>query len=366
MKASEFTNEIISELKGKKVVLFLSSSSITRFSLEDWYNCLKNSTNLTHFNNIPSNPTYEDIYSILWQYGKGNPDVVLAIGGGSAIDVAKAFTGLMYLKTKADFNKEDVLNSLLKKDYLEHEVDIPIYAVPTTAGTGSEVTSWATIWDMESKAKYSIEASWLLPERAYMVPEFTRTMSVRLTLSTGLDALCQAVEAYWAKATNPMVRVLSKAAIELIIEYLPKILKDLDNLYYRKKMSLGSLFSGLAFSNTRTTACHSISYPLTMKYGIEHGLACALTLCEVLEINLSSIDEADELLLALNVESPKELQDWIDNLTENIVRMRLSEFGIQQNHIDELVELSFTQGRMDNNPVEITPNCVRKILERIL
>jgi alcohol dehydrogenase class IV len=364
----EFTSEMIDELKGKKVVLFMSSSSIKRLSLERWYKNLKNVTNLTHFSIIPSNPTYEDIYNILLQYDKEEPepDVVVAIGGGSTIDIAKTFTGLLYLNAKTDLKKEDVLKSLIQKEYLEHKGSISIYAIPTTSGTGSEVTSWATVWDMESKAKYSIEALWLLPKRAYIIPEFTATMSDRLTLSTGLDALCQAIEAYWAKATNPMVKVLSKAAIEIIVEHLPKVLKDLDNLYYRKKMSLGSLFSGLAFSNTRTTACHSISYPLTMKFGIEHGIACALTLSKVMEINLPKIDEANELLLSLKVENPKELQDWIDNLASNIVRMRLSEFGIEPDDIDELVKLSFTQGRMDNNPVEITHDCVKKILESIL
>jgi alcohol dehydrogenase class IV len=364
--STKFCEGMLGELEGKKIILFMNDSSLKRLELEKWYEELRKISCMKHFNKIPSNPTYGDIYDALIKCRKETPEVVIAVGGGSAIDMAKACTGLMYLNNKDNISQEDVLHSLKHKEYLKHKVSVPIYAVPTTAGTGSEVTSWATVWDMESKAKYSVDAPWLLPKRAYMVAEFTRTMPMRLTLSTGLDALCQAAESYWAKASNPMVKVLSKSAIEIIIEYLPKVLGDLDNLYYREKMCLGSLFSGLAFTNTRTTACHSISYPLTIKFGIEHGLACALTLSKVMEINLPRIDESDGLLEALKVNNPEELQDWIDNIAREIINMRLSEFGIKANDIDELVELSFTQGRMDNNPVDLTPGDVRAILEQIL
>lgn len=361
-----FCNNIIHELKDKRLLLFMNDSSIKRLLLENWYKQLKENSKIIHFNKIPSNPTYIDIYHAIRSCGNELPENIIAIGGGSVIDMAKACSGLMYLKDEEYFNEKQILDSLKEKEYLKHSTAIPIYAVPTTAGTGSEVTSWATVWDMESKIKYSIDAPWLLPKRAYMVAEFTKTMPSRLTLSTGLDALCQAIEAYWAKASNPMVKVLSKSAIEIIVEYLPKTLQDLDNLYFREKMCLGSLFSGLAFSNTRTTACHSISYPLTMKFGIEHGIACALTLSKVMTINLPSIDEADELLSALNAKTPEQLQGWIDDLSNEIVKMRLSEFGISETDIDELVNLSFTQGRMDNNPVNIAPEDVRIILKEIL
>ncbi len=364
--SKDFCFEIIKELKGKKVLLFLNDSTRTRLFLDQWYVDLSKTVSLRCFNTIPSNPTCFDLFSALIKCGKDTPEVVVAIGGGSVIDMAKACVGLMYLKNLDHFDQDDVLDSIKSKAYLEHNASIPIYAVPTTAGTGSEVTRWATVWNKEGKAKYSVEASWLFPERAYIIAEYTKTMSNRLTLSTGLDALCQATEAYWAKSSNPMVKILSKSAIEIIIKYLPKVLGDLDNLYYREKMCLGSLFSGLAFTNTRTTACHSISYPLTMNFGIEHGIACALTLSEVMKINLPAIEEAGELMSAFGVNSPEELQDWIDRLAHEVIKMRLSAFGIQEKDIDELVKLSFTQGRMDNNPVNITPDDVRKILVEIL
>ena len=200
------------------------------------------------------------------------PDVVFAIGGGSTIDLAKCCVGLNYLCAMERFSAEDVRQAIRTKVYLKHPVSIPIYALPTTAGTGSEMTQWATVWDGEGTAKYSIDAPYLCPKRAYIVPEYTISMPRRLTLSTGLDAFCQAIEAYWAKASNPMVKEISKAALRLLVQYLPLALSEPSKLLFSRKSLLRLLFSGLAFSNTRTTACHSISYPLTMLFWIEHGL----------------------------------------------------------------------------------------------
>lgn len=364
--STEFYKEILDELKGKNVLLFLSTLNAQILSLEKWIALLKEKCSLTWIENISPNPTYEEVYKSISIIRGKLPEVVLALGGGSTIDMAKSCVAMSYLSEIACLSKKDVLNSIIKKDYLNHSIGIPIYSVPTTAGTGSEVTRWATVWDMDEKAKYSIEAPNLYPKRAYIVPEFTLTMPKRLTLSTGLDALCQAVEAYWAKSTNSMVKELSKASIRLIIEFLPKVLAQGDNLYYREKMCLGSLYSGMAFSNTRTTACHSISYPLTMQFGVEHGLACALTLAEVMKINFPVVEESEELLEALNATNTEDLQVWLDDVSKDIVRLRLSSFGIESKHIPDLVKLSFTQGRMDNNPIALGQDEVKEMLMTLI
>lgn len=364
--SEEFCESMLEELKGKSILLFMTHSSAKRLSLEAWISDLAADSSLIWINKIPSNPTYIDVYGALSTIKGKKPGVVIAIGGGSTIDMAKVCVGLSHLSEKKELQKSDVLECIKTKEYLDNPVNIPIFAVPTTAGTGSEVTRWATVWDLEGGAKYSVDAPYLYPERAYIIPEYTVFMPERLTLSTGLDALCQAVEAYWAKASNPMVKELSKAAIKLIVEYLPKVVGDTTNLYYRQKVFLGSLFSGLAFSNTRTTACHSISYPLTMKFGVEHGLACIISLPKVMEINFPAIDEVEELFKALGVKNTVELQKWLDEVTGDIVNLRLSSFGIEEKDIDELVSMSFTLGRMDNNPVAIGPEDVKQILKAIL
>lgn len=362
----EFRATILEELREKRVLLIMNRSNVKRLALREWICLLNQSSSVTWLDQVPSNPTYLDVFHSLSALKGKTPDLVVAIGGGSTIDLAKSCVGFSYLINGRRLAAEAVLDSLRTKEYRNHPTGIPIIAIPTTAGTGSEVTQWATVWDKEAEVKYSIDAAHLRPKRAYIVPEYTLSMPKRLTLSTGLDALCQAVEAYWAKASSPMVKELAKTALRLIVDHLPKVLSDPGNLYLREKVCLGSVFSGLAFSNTRTTACHSISYPLTMRYGVEHGLACALSLSKVMEVNLPAIQEAKELLAALGVRNAGEVQEWLDKITDGIVRLRLSSFGVQEKDIPKLVGMCFTLGRMDNNPVALTPGEVEQILRAIL
>jgi len=367
LTAEEFCADSLAWLKGKRVLLIMNSSQEERLGLKGWVEALERAAaSYSRLDGIASNPTVDDLLRNLHRIPQEAPGVIVAVGGGSSIDMAKALAALWYMKSQ-ELSRSQVLSCIASKQYLAGETRIPICAVPTTAGTGSEVTKWATIWDTQGRAKLSVETPWLTPVRAYIVPEFTATMPPRLILATGLDALCHAVEAYWAKASSPMVRELSKAAIRLIVEYLPGVLAgDSRGYANREKMCLGSLFSGLAFSHTRTTACHSISYPLTMMYGIEHGLACALTLAGVLEINAPAIEDPDGLYGALGVRNPGELQAWLDSVCDGIVKLRLRWFGVEERDIPALTEGSFTLGRMDNNPVALGRNEVSAILRRIL
>jgi alcohol dehydrogenase class IV len=367
LTAEEFCADSLAWLKGKRVLLIMNSSQEERLGLKGWVEALERAAaSYSRLDGISSNPTVDDLLRSLYSVPSETPDVIVAVGGGSSIDMAKALSALWYLKS-GEVARSDVLSCIVNKQYLTAKTRMPVCGIPTTAGTGSEVTKWATIWDPQGRAKLSVEAPWLTPERAYVVPEFTVSMPPRLTLATGLDALCHAVEAYWAKASNPMARELSKASIRLIVEHLPKILAgDGRDLALRQKMCLGSLFSGLAFSQTRTTACHSISYPLTMMYGIEHGLACAITLAGVLETNAPEVEEIDGLYGALGVRSPGELQAWLDSVCDGIVKLRLRSFGVEERNIPAITEGSFTLGRMDNNPVALGRNEVSAILRRIL
>jgi alcohol dehydrogenase class IV len=367
LTAEEFHDDSLAYLKGKRVLLVMNSSQEERLGLKGWVDALRKAAlTYSRLEGIASNPTVDDLLRNLHRVPQEAPDVIVAVGGGSSIDMAKALAALWHMKSQ-ELSRSQVLSCIASKQYLAGETRIPICAVPTTAGTGSEVTKWATIWDTQGRAKLSVETPWLTPVRAYIVPEFTATMPPRLTLATGLDALCHSVEAYWAKASSPMVRELSKTAIRLIVEYLPGVLAEDSRGYAnREKMCLGSLFSGLAFSHTRTTACHSISYPLTMTYGIEHGLACALTLAGVLEINDPALEDPDGLYGALGVRNPGELQAWLDSVCDGIVELRLRWFGVEERDIPALTEGSFTLGRMDNNPIPLGQGDVSALLRRIL
>jgi alcohol dehydrogenase class IV len=305
---------------------------------------------------IPSNPTTQSIARNLVKLTVPFSKIV-AVGGGSTIDTAKAIIALNGLPD----HRESIVKIIENKSYSINASRITNFiAVPTTAGTGSEVTRWATIWDTEQKNKLSIEADWLNPSEVWLVPELTVSLSPRQTLSTGLDALCQACEAFWAKKSDSLSKALAVQAATIIGEYLPYVLKNGLGTTEREEMLTGSLISGMAFSRTGTTACHSISYPLTALYGVEHGFAVALTLAQVAKRNAVTVD-CGKLFEVIG--APKDLRNWLDSICADIQPLRLSAFGISD--ISPIVNKAFTAGRMDNNPVNFSEEDVEKILAEV-
>lgn len=296
---------------------------------------------------------------------KQKPELIIAIGGGTSIDFAKAISALYEYSDKGNITVEEVVNIITSKRYLDNDNHIPIIASSSTAGTGSDCTKWATIWDYDNTKKYSIDADYLYPKESWLIPELTISLPESLTLSTALDALSHACESYWSVSTNKIVQVLSRDAIRLIVEYLPKVLDDMNNLEYRRKVYMGAFFAGLAFSNTRTTACHSISYPLTLLYGIPHGYAVALTLGEVLKRNKDYIEDYDLFMESWGVDSIADIDKWIMDVSDDIQTLKLSAFNVKEDEIEDIIKLTFTGGRMDNNPIVFNEDEVREILSNV-
>lgn len=307
-----------------------------------------------------ANPTPAEVVKALEKVGDFEAEGILAIGGGSTIDISKAVSAFCYMYRGKVVTEEDILENLKSGEYKKPHRFIDITAVPSTAGTGSEMTQFATIWDMKNQAKYSVDTSFNYAKKAYIIPELTLTLPKRQTLSTGLDALSHAVEAYWAKPTTYVVKDVALRAIDMIMKYLPEVMKNLGDIKLRTAMSRAALLSGMAFAKTRTTACHSIGYPITMKYGLEHGFACALTLDAVSKINREKTELADDLFEVFDKYGG--LRRWIDDTCGDIVKLRLKYFGIPKEGIDDIVAGTFTKGRMDNNPVDISPEQVKEIL----
>lgn len=315
---------------------------------------------LAWISKCPGNPTQQDVLNALNAVGDLRPAQILAIGGGSTIDIAKAVSAFYYMFLGKNIGIPDITKALKEKTYLDPHTFIDIIAVPSAAGTGSEVTRFATIWDVDKESKFSIDCQENYAKKAVIIPELTLSLPNRLTLSTGLDALSHATEAFWAKPTNYLIKDIALRAIDLIMTNLPKVLREPKNLELRTAMCRGALLAGLAFAKTRTTACHSIGYPITMQYGLEHGFACALTLDAVSKINREKTVLADMLFEVF--EKHGGLREWLDKTCEGIVTLRLSAFGIPEEGIDSIVKGTFTKGRMDNNPVDISPEQVKEIL----
>ena len=217
------------------------------------------------------------------------PEVVVAVGGGSVIDTAKVVAA-----ARRGFAPVwDVLTSGRGSESLD---PLPIIAVPTTAGTGSEVTSWATVWDGSGGRKYSLAAHALHPTDAVLDPELTLSCPRGLTISTGLDALSHALESIWNRNANPVSAIHAVAAAREILDVLPALSRQLSSRDLRARMLRASMFSGLAFSNTKTAIAHSMSYPVTLRHGTVHGVACSFTLPMVLRSVIGVDAACDEAL----------------------------------------------------------------------
>jgi len=347
-----------------RTLFWASNGRVQGLGLEQWLSGIKKRNNISHYWRIPVNPTITDVYKALLDLGEAKPDLIIAIGGGSCIDLAKAVSALYNLIPNECLSEDSVREAVKKKEYLNNKNFIDVIAVPTTSGTGSEVTKWATIWDTDNLEKLSIDCTELFPKAAVLVPEFTVSQSDRLTLSTGLDALSHAMEAFWSKGRTPLSQALAITAIDYIKEYLPKVLKNPNDIEMRKMMCVAALLAGLSFSITRTTACHSISYPLTMCFGLEHGFAAAITLLPVAEVNETAVPEISHIYSVFGGKGSFEA--WLRGLTGPIQELRLSAFGIGLSDIDSIVQKAFTQGRMDNNPVMLSPGDVKDILLKVL
>ncbi|MFF2449136.1 phosphonoacetaldehyde reductase [Neobacillus sp. NPDC058068] len=310
-----------------------------------------------------SNPDIEDLFRYVQLIKEFDYECIVGIGGGSVLDLAKSLAALKKMKV----DSVSILRTLIKdKLYAENPNRVPWVAVPTTSGTGSEVTCWATIWDNANGVKLSIDTENLYAHTAIIDPALTATLPMSLTASTALDALCHATEAYWSKNSNEISRVYSLEAISRIVQNLEDVLTDPQEVSLRKELALGSLYAGLAFSNTRTTACHSMSYPLTLELGMVHGIAASITLAKVMEVNFASIFESDKLLKAFGVSSCQEIQERIEYFFKlSGFPSRLRDFHANEEIIEKIAGNAFTKGRMDNNPVDMTKEEVKQILMSI-
>jgi len=237
---------------------------------------------------VQANPDYEQLAQQVARIAENEtPEVWVSLGGGSVIDSVKVFAA-----ANGDFeNVKRYLETGVGADQLSAT---PIIAVPTTAGTGSEVTCWATVWDKATGRKHSLARTSLYPEIALIDPELMCSKPLGLTVSTGLDALSHALESLWNVNANPISAAHAVSGAREVLDVLPRLVNDLENVELRSSMARASLCAGLAFSNTKTAIAHSLSYPITLKYNVQHGIACSFSLPIVIEsvIGIGGLCEA--------------------------------------------------------------------------
>ncbi len=226
-------------------------------------------------------------------------NMVIAIGGGSVLDVAKTAAFL----ARNDGLCEDFLMG--KKN--PKNKGLPVVAIPTTTGTGSEVTPFA-VFSLKN-IKKTLESEFLFPDYAILFSSPLRFLPKQILAITAIDALCHAIEAYWARNSNFISDKLAIESIKLNLGNLEKAHNG--NLLNRYELLKASCLAGLSFSNTRTTACHAISYPMTALYSIPHGLACGITLIPVMLRNYyANTTTREKLKLLLGTISLTTIEDF--------------------------------------------------------
>lgn len=309
---------------------------------------------------IPSEPPLSFLMMLSTRWKMSKPDCIIAIGGGSVLDTAKA--AAFWCRQK------EIVPALLTNIPAVPNSPVPLVAIPTTAGTGSEVTPFSVFWDKAAGKNQSMHHTLLYPADAVIDPLLTLSMPPVVTAATGMDAFTQASEAYWNKNANPVSDDYALMAIARILPALPRAVKDGSDKVARTDVLLGSLQAGLAFSNTRTTACHSISYPMTLHFNVLHGQAVGITLPEVLLLDAEVQPErVARYCEALGVRTMKEAADIIRTMMKDSkLATKLSELGIRTDaDIDLIVEGGFTPSRMGNTPYGFTPDTLRDLLNRI-
>jgi len=326
--------------------------------------------NITHFNSFSVNPTVGDVKKGISDYKKTKPDMVIAVGGGSVLDIAKAINALSYQSDKPE-------EYITGKKNMQNNIK-PLISIPLTAGTGSEVTRFATIYYKNKKYSLSKE-KYTLPEFAIIDPKLTDSMPKKLTAITGLDAICQSIESIWAVGSLDTSRKYAFDSLKIGIKSIEKSVKNPDEKT-REHMAKTAYLSGKAINISRTTACHSISYPMTSYFGISHGHAVALTMPVLIEYNSNVKDDdcndprgpvfvkkqIDKIIKIIGYKNPIDAKNGFSDLIKKLgLENRLRDLKIDKDGIDLIIREGFTPRRMNNNPRIIKEKDLKKILEEI-
>ena len=299
-------------------------------------------------------PDTEMFESLQLQSEAFRPEVVLAAGGGSVLDMGKLLAAMASGSQKlADVFGKNLLNC---RDNL-------LICIPTTAGTGSEVSPNAILFDLRDGEKKGIISPWLVPDFALIDPEMTLSLPPKLTAETGMDALCHCIEAYTNKFAHPTVDLYALKGIEYIYKNLKTAVEEGNNIEARSAMALGSMYGGLCLGPVNTSAVHALSYGLAGKYHFTHGLANAVLLPAVIKFNLEAdLEKYARMASAMGLPDQADMRtaalkvvDAIQELSRDCgIPQRLSSMGVKRQDLPELATLAMNVKRLlNNNPREL-------------
>ena len=322
------------------------------------------------FSDFTPNPIYEDVCKGIELFKDEQCDTILAVGGGSAIDVAKCIK----LAVLAKGGKDAIIPPLVNKRVECDGTKLPFIAVPTTAGTGSESTHNAVMY--YDGAKQTVTNDNILPDYAILEPSVLKTLPLYQKKCTMMDALCQGIESWWSVNSNKESYEYSRKTIEIIMANWEKYIFENDE-QAAENIMLGANYGGQAINITATTAAHAMSYKITSMYKFPHGHAVAVCLPEIWTYMIGHMDKCidmrgrdylnkvfNNIAKAMGTETPEEAISVLRNMMK---RMELTNPVSEHRHSDiPFLSSSVNPVRLKNNPVELDADTIRNLYEKII
>ncbi len=343
---------------GRKVLIVSGKNFIFRSGLYDRLSKILSDRKIEQvlYSDVNPEPDTYDVERGSRICRKENCDCILAVGGGSAIDVGKSIAVLS-------------TNSGAIRDYFgerEYENEpLPVIAVPTTCGTGSEVTRFAVIVDREGRTKKTISSEKIIPKMSILDSDLLQTLPQKLVMATGMDAFSHSAESFLSARADHISKLFAKDSLKLLKKFLPEAYREPDNVNARERIFLASLLAGFSINRTGTIVVHGMGYSLTIKRNIHHGTANAILLPYVFEYLKENgygeeISELEEIL-----GDTGKLKNFVHDIG---LPSTLKETGFTQGDIDELSELSVigTQRSQKNMKIQMNRDNFKKILQDAL
>ncbi|MGG3915926.1 iron-containing alcohol dehydrogenase [Rossellomorea vietnamensis] len=329
----------------------------------------KNDIKYDILSDIPAEPSYLQAQEVIDQFKALNADLIIGVGGGSVMDIAK----LASVLSTDDYTVKDLLD-----DPLLAKKQVPSLMIPTTAGTGSEATPNSIVGVPEKDLKVGIVNSELIADHVILDSSMIKSLPKPIAAATGIDALAHAIECFTSKKANPISDTFALEALDLILNNILEACTNPDALEAKRNMLLGSFYAGVAITSSGTTAVHALSYPLGGKYHIAHGVSNAILLTPVMKFNEPVIKDLlakayDRVVKEPNKElavdeKSKYIIDWLEEIVNTLeIPTSLKTFNVPEEDLDGLVEVAMlVQRLLVNNMREVTPEDARKIYLEIM
>ncbi|MDY2737708.1 iron-containing alcohol dehydrogenase [Intestinibacter sp.] len=365
----ENVKHIIEKENAKKIIVF-TDKGIRDTGLLNLLTNLLDEINIKYkvFDNLASEPSYQDVEKLMEQVESYDGDFIAAIGGGSVMDAAK----LCCVLKNAEYTVKDLLN-----DPTQAKKQIKTVMIPTTCGTGSEATCNAIVAIPEEQSKKGIVNDAMIPDYVVLDSQMIAKLPKAIVAATGVDALAHAVECYTSKKATPFSDTYAVASAKLIFHNIREAYNNPENMEAKNSMMLGAFYGGVAITGSGTTAVHALSYPLGGKYHIAHGVSNAILFAHVMDFNKDACEDrlaklCDAVYPEMSAKSMEEKAQYIIDQIADIVKVTniptdLKEFGVKMKDLDFLVSAGSQQQRLlVNNMKELSLDDIRSIYLKVL